>query len=134
LREAAKARFLDKLGPALQAYAKANNGQPPTRLADATPYFDAPLEPTILDRYQMVRQRDIPNLRLSDKPDELIVWGDVALSTLQALEVCRALYLAPAAAHTSTATRFPAGTVTGKPAANSDPVRFRTGSRPTLAR
>lgn len=73
LREAAKKRFQDKLGPALQSYSQANNGQPPSRLTDLTPYFDKQLEPSILDRYEVVRQRDVPHLRLSDNPDELVV-------------------------------------------------------------
>jgi hypothetical protein len=42
-------------------------------LGDVAPYFDAPLEMTILDRYELRRQADIPHFRISENPDELVV-------------------------------------------------------------
>ena len=73
LRNAAKDRFVDQLSTALQKYGQATSGQTPTKLADVASYFNPPVDPTLLDRYELVPQRDIPNVRLSQNPDELIV-------------------------------------------------------------
>ena len=73
LRNAAKERFIDQLGNALQKYGQATAGQPPAKLADVLSYFSPPVEASLLDRYELIPQRDIPSVRLSQNPDELIV-------------------------------------------------------------
>ncbi len=73
LRNAAKERFIEQLGGALQKFGQATAGQTPARLTDVASYFNPPVDPGLLDRYELVPQRDIPNLRLSQNPDELIV-------------------------------------------------------------
>ena len=73
LRNAAKERFMDRLGSALQSYGKATSGQLPTKLTDVAGYFDPPVDSTLLDRYELTAQRNITTVRLSQNPDELIV-------------------------------------------------------------
>ncbi|MEN9576918.1 MAG: hypothetical protein RL514_4773 [Verrucomicrobiota bacterium] len=73
LRNAAKERFIDQLGNALQKYGQATAGQTPAKLADVATYFSPPVEVSLLDRYELIPQRDIPSVRLSQNPDELIV-------------------------------------------------------------
>lgn len=73
LRNAAKDRFIEQLGTALQKYGQATAGQTPTKLADVANYFNPPVENSLLDRYELIPQRDIPSVRLSQNPDELIV-------------------------------------------------------------
>ncbi len=73
LRNAAKERFIDQLGNALQKYGQATAGQTPAKLADVATYFSPPVELSLLDRYELIPQRDIPSVRLSQNPDELIV-------------------------------------------------------------
>jgi len=73
LRNAAKERFIEQLGTALQKYGQATAGQTPAKLADVASYFSPPVELNVLERYELIPQRDIPNVRLSQNPDELIV-------------------------------------------------------------
>ena len=73
LRNAAKERFMDRLGSALQNYGKATSGQLPTKLTDVASYFDPPVDSALLDRYELTAQRNITTVRLSQNPDELIV-------------------------------------------------------------
>jgi hypothetical protein len=54
LRDNAELRALDIMLGALQKYAAANGGQMPQQLSDLSPYFRAPLEQDILDRYEIV--------------------------------------------------------------------------------
>ena len=54
LRGNAELRALDIMLGALQKYAAANGGQMPQQLSDLSPYFRAPLEQDILDRYEIV--------------------------------------------------------------------------------
>ena len=55
LREAAKKAFVIKLGPALRQYAQANDGQIPSNLMELKPYFPAPFDESILQRYELTR-------------------------------------------------------------------------------
>ena len=73
LRNAAKERFIEQLGNALQKFGQATAGQTPAKLADVANYFSPPVELNLLDRYELIPQRDIPSVRLSQNPDELIV-------------------------------------------------------------
>lgn len=73
LRNAAKERFMDRLGSALQNYGKATSGQLPAKLSDVASYFDPPVDSALLDRYELTPQRNITTVRLSQNPDELIV-------------------------------------------------------------
>jgi hypothetical protein len=59
LRGNAGLRVLDILLGALQKYAVANGGQMPQQLSDLSPYFRAPLEPDILDRYEIVPAKSL---------------------------------------------------------------------------
>lgn len=73
LRNAAKERFIEQLGNALQKYGQATAGQTPSKLAEVANYFTPPVDLSLLDRYELIPQRDIPSVRLSQNPDELIV-------------------------------------------------------------
>ena len=79
LRNAAKERFMDRLGNALQNYGKATSGQLPTKLTDVAGYFAPPVDSALLDRYELTAQRNITTVRLSQNPDELIVKEKSAL-------------------------------------------------------
>jgi hypothetical protein len=43
------------LSGALRKYAQANNGQLPRELSQLSPYFSSPIDPAILNRYEIVR-------------------------------------------------------------------------------
>jgi len=54
LRSTAEFKFISTfLNPALTQYAKANNGQFPTDLAQLQPYFPSPVEDAILERWEI---------------------------------------------------------------------------------
>ena len=55
LRCRAKQRFISLLSPALRKYAGASQGQPPPVVPALAPYFDPPVDPAILARYDIVR-------------------------------------------------------------------------------
>jgi hypothetical protein len=55
LRFRAVNSFAALLQPALQAYTEANNGQPPGDVLQLAPYFDPPVDDTILQRYTVVQ-------------------------------------------------------------------------------
>jgi len=54
LRDDADLDFARRAFPALQQYVEANNGQFPTDLAQLKPYFESPIDDTILQRYEIV--------------------------------------------------------------------------------
>jgi len=69
LREAAKKAFVSKLGSALRQYAQANDGQIPANLLELKPFFQAPVDDSILQRYELTQTG-----KLSEAPGrELIV-------------------------------------------------------------
>jgi hypothetical protein len=50
------------LGPALKQFEQANNGQFPTALSQLQPYFDPPVDESILQRWEVAPKGVIPNL------------------------------------------------------------------------
>jgi RNA polymerase sigma factor (sigma-70 family) len=63
LRGTAENEFSFKAFPALQKYMNANNGAFPTDLSQLEPYFDAPVDASILQRWQIVPASQEPNFR-----------------------------------------------------------------------
>jgi RNA polymerase sigma factor (sigma-70 family) len=55
LRDIAKSHFADMTRGALKKFAEANNGSLPTDLGQLKPYFDAPVDDAILQRYSMLQ-------------------------------------------------------------------------------
>jgi hypothetical protein len=62
LRTRSKTRFAGALGPALRRFAANNNGYLPNDLSMVAPYFDPPIDPSILGRYGMVQTGMIQNV------------------------------------------------------------------------
>ena len=65
MRMWAKQELSDRLRKALRGYTGANDGMLPTRMEDLAPYFSAPLDPAILDRYQLLQTG-----KLADLPED----------------------------------------------------------------
>ena len=63
LRATSQNEFSYKAFPALQKYMNANNGAFPTDLSQLQPYFDSPIDPAILQDWQIVPASDSPNFR-----------------------------------------------------------------------
>jgi RNA polymerase sigma factor (sigma-70 family) len=55
LRESAKINFGSKMQKALRQYVDVNGGALPTDLSQLQGYFDAPVDPTVLGRYQLLK-------------------------------------------------------------------------------
>jgi len=63
LRGAAEGEFMTlELKPALNQYAQANNGQFPTDLSQLQPYFNPPVDASVLQRWEVVPQSAVPSL------------------------------------------------------------------------
>jgi hypothetical protein len=63
LRNSAESILLGKISFALRNYTQAHDGTLPDHLSQLLPLFDPPLEPSWLDRYEMLRSgklRDVP--------------------------------------------------------------------------
>jgi RNA polymerase sigma factor (sigma-70 family) len=54
LRFRAENSFAANLQPALKAYTEAHSGQPPEKPEELAPYFDPPIDPSVLSRYAVV--------------------------------------------------------------------------------
>jgi len=67
LRSDAENAFINKLTPALGAYLKANAGMLPTDPVQLAPFFDPPVEPAMLERYQMLHSGKYDDLPRADK-------------------------------------------------------------------
>jgi hypothetical protein len=61
-RQKAKSQFAELATEALNAYYAANNNQPPATPAQLQPYFKTPIDPTILQRYQMIPSAGLGSL------------------------------------------------------------------------
>jgi RNA polymerase sigma factor (sigma-70 family) len=61
LRHMAENTFVSATSSAVSKYMKAHNGQFPTDLAQLQPYFDAPMDAAILQRWEIVPQTSVPN-------------------------------------------------------------------------
>lgn len=70
IRGIASTRFILLMGDALRAYAAANGNQLPAHVSQVTPYFTRPVDPAMLDRYEMRASGD---LRDHQGPSETIV-------------------------------------------------------------
>jgi hypothetical protein len=64
LRAAAENEFAGKLQPALQRYMAANNNQFPTDMNQLQSYFNPPVDPAILQRYEVAPASTAPNVKL----------------------------------------------------------------------
>jgi len=63
LRGTAENKFTQKASPALQRYLKANNGKFPTDTGLLLPYFEPPLDPTILQSWVVKPDKEVPRLQ-----------------------------------------------------------------------
>jgi RNA polymerase sigma factor (sigma-70 family) len=64
LRSAAENRFGSMLQPALKRYAQANDGHFPTDLAQLQPSFDSPVDDAMLQRWNIVAAKTVPNVQV----------------------------------------------------------------------
>jgi len=62
LRSIAQGEFVAQLKPALNQYLQANNGQFPTDLSQLQPYFAAPMDDAILQRWEVTTQATVPSI------------------------------------------------------------------------
>lgn len=62
LRRSAKNKFVPILQQALSKYADSNDGQVPTDLSQLKPYFESPIDDSILQRYQMAATGKLSDL------------------------------------------------------------------------
>jgi RNA polymerase sigma factor (sigma-70 family) len=63
LRDAAESTFIrTALQPALSQYKQANNGQFPTDISQLQPYFNPPVDDSILQRWEVAPQSTVPSL------------------------------------------------------------------------
>jgi RNA polymerase sigma factor (sigma-70 family) len=62
LRHAGENKFVVDLQPALKKFMDANNGQFPTDLVQLEPYFKAPVDEAVLQRYEIIPAENLPNL------------------------------------------------------------------------
>jgi RNA polymerase sigma factor (sigma-70 family) len=64
LRSNAENKFSNKAFPALQRYLKEHDNKFLTDLAQLQPYFDAPLDPAILERWTILPAKDVHNINM----------------------------------------------------------------------
>jgi RNA polymerase sigma factor (sigma-70 family) len=64
LRHMAEYTFVSAAQGALRKYLKANNDQFPTDLAQLQPYLDTPMDPAILQRWEIMPQTAVPNMNM----------------------------------------------------------------------
>ena len=64
LRSAAESKVASMLQKALKAYLQGNSGQMPTDLAQLQPYFDSPVDDTILQRWEIASAATVQSLGL----------------------------------------------------------------------
>jgi RNA polymerase sigma factor (sigma-70 family) len=63
LRNAGQNKFGNMIFGALQKYSQANNEQFPTDLTQLQPYFDSPVDDAVLQGWEIVPAKDIPNMK-----------------------------------------------------------------------
>jgi RNA polymerase sigma factor (sigma-70 family) len=67
LRDAAEGTFITTaLKPALDQYRQANQGQFPTDISQLQPYFNPPVDDTILQRWEVAPKETVPSLGMGD--------------------------------------------------------------------
>jgi hypothetical protein len=64
LRSAGENRFGAMLRPALKRYTQANDGHFPTDLAQLQPSFDSPVDDAMLQRWNIVPAKTVPNVQV----------------------------------------------------------------------
>ena len=64
VRRSAENTFVSAAAAAVTKYMKAENGQFPTELSQLQPYFNAPMDDAILNRWKIVPQSDLPNQKM----------------------------------------------------------------------
>jgi hypothetical protein len=64
VRNIAENEFTTKLEPALRQYMAANNNQFPTDIAQLQPFFNPPIDPAILQRYEVAPASTVPNVTM----------------------------------------------------------------------
>jgi RNA polymerase sigma factor (sigma-70 family) len=69
LRSAAKDRFAPMMARALRAYLQANDGQLPTDISQLKPFFDAPMDDALLQRYELLHAGNVKDF----PPEEMVV-------------------------------------------------------------
>ena len=66
LRNTAENKFASQVQTALQKYSQANGAQFPTDLSQLQPYFDSPVDDSILQRWEITPAQTVPNLGMGD--------------------------------------------------------------------
>jgi RNA polymerase sigma factor (sigma-70 family) len=67
LRGAAESAFIStELKPAVDQYAQANNGQFPTDLSQLQPYFNPPVDDSVLQRWEVAPKAAVPSIGVGD--------------------------------------------------------------------
>jgi len=64
VRSIAEDKFTTNLQPALRQYMAANNNQFPTGIAQLQPFFNPPIDPAILQRYEVAPASTVPNVNM----------------------------------------------------------------------
>jgi hypothetical protein len=82
MRANAIIKSVDMIYPALRLYAQANNGQFPTQVTQLEPYFNVPVDGTILERYQIL---PAINLRGMIKDEEIPGFGEWVITEKSAV-------------------------------------------------
>jgi len=77
LRSQAENLMANRLGPALGAYLRAHNGILPGKTADLLPHFDPPIEPELLDRYELQHTGNLNDLPNAEKSNLIAVKSPV---------------------------------------------------------
>jgi RNA polymerase sigma factor (sigma-70 family) len=82
LRSAAESTFLTTaLKPALDQYRQANQGQFPADISQLQPYFDPPVDDSILQRWEVAPKSTVPSLGMGDTIITQIAPVDAAYDT-----------------------------------------------------
>lgn len=66
LRNAAQNKVVSMFQKAVTAYKSASNEQFPTEFGQLTPYFDPPIDPAVLGRWQIVPGKTVPSIGAGD--------------------------------------------------------------------
>ncbi|MEO7413322.1 MAG: sigma-70 family RNA polymerase sigma factor [Opitutaceae bacterium] len=73
IRGIAENSIANQLGPALRAYVEANDGQLPAQTSELAPFFKPPVDPGVLQRYDMVRSGKLSEIPMRESQGNLIV-------------------------------------------------------------
>lgn len=73
LRGVAENAMANTLGPALRGYVAAHDGQLPALTSELAPFFNPPVDPTVLQRYEVVRSGKLSEIPTRESQGDLIV-------------------------------------------------------------